>query len=252
MKLEKIIEFMEQIAPKEVAMEYDNVGLLVGRGEKEITHVLTALDVTGDVVREAKEKGCELIVCHHPVLFSGVKEITDKTKEGEMLLCAIEQGIAIFAAHTNLDFARGGLNDYFLEKIGYTASGTIVENEGRIFETGGISARELCEKIKTTLDVPTLRVAGDVDRETALCALCTGSGKSLVGDAVEKADCYITGDMGHHDILTALENDCVYIEISHYDSEKIAMELLKNKLSEKFADIEVFTSSENKNPLTFV
>ncbi len=252
MKLERITDFMEELAPKTGAMEYDNVGLLVGRGEKEVTRVLTALDTTLDVVREAKEKGCELIVCHHPVMFGGVKKITDETKTGEMLLFAMENNIAIFAAHTNLDFAQGGLNDYFLEKLGYKACDTIVENEGRVFETGNLTVKELCERIKTALDVPALRVAGDLERETALCALCTGSGKSLVGEAVEKTDVYITGDMGHHDILTVLENDCAYIEVSHYDSEKIAMELLHNKLSAKFPEIEVFVSNENKNPLTIV
>lgn len=252
MKLEKIIDFMEQIAPKTGAMEYDNVGLLVGRGEKEVTRVLTSLDCTLDVVREAKERNAELIVCHHPIMFGGVKKITDETKEGAMLLLAMENNIAIFAAHTNLDFAQGGLNDYFLEKIGYRACDTIVENEGRVFETGGVSVRELCGRIKKALDVPCLRVAGDIDRESAVGALCTGSGKSLVNEAVDKADVYITGDMGHHDILTVIENDCAYIEVSHYDSEKIAMELLCSRLSEKFPEIEVFVSNENKNPLTFV
>ncbi len=252
MKLEKIIDFMEGLAPKAGAMEYDNVGLLVGRGEKDVTRVLTALDCTLDVVREAKEKGCELILCHHPAIFGGVKKITDETKSGEMLLYAIENSIAIFAAHTNLDFASGGLNDYFLEKIGYRAIDTILENEGRVFETGGISVKELCEKIKKALDVPHLRVAGDINRESAVGALCTGSGKSLVNEALDKADCYITGDMGHHDILTVLDEGCAYIEVSHYDSEKIAMELLCNKIGEKFPELEVFMSNENKNPLTFV
>ena len=252
MKIEKIIDFMEEVAPKEGALEYDNVGLLVGRKEKDVTRVLTALDCTMDVVREAKEKDCDLIVCHHPILFGGTKRITDETKEGEMLLFAIENNIAIFACHTNLDFAEDGLNDYFLEKLGYKATGTIVENEGRIFETGGITVGDLCTKIKKTFDVPHLRVAGDINRESAVGAVCTGSGKSLLSEALDKADCYITGDMGHHEMLTVLENDCTYIEISHYDSEKIAMELLHNKLSEKFPELEVFGSNENKNPLTFV
>lgn len=252
MKLERIIEFMECMAPVEAAMEYDNVGLLVGRGEKEITKILTALDCTMDVVREAKEKGCELIVCHHPVMFGGVKRITDETKEGEMLLCAIEQGIAIFACHTNLDFVKGGLNDYFLEKLGYRAFDTILENEGRVFETGDLTIGELCEKIKAVFNVPCLRIAGDIGRETSIGAVCTGSGKSLANEACDKADVYITGDMGHHDILNVLDMGCAYIEISHYDSEKIAMELLKKKLEAEFSGIEVFQSNENKNPLTFV
>ncbi len=252
MKLERIIEFMEEIAPREVAMEYDNVGLLIGRCEKNVTKVLTALDCTMDVVREAKEKGCELIVCHHPVLFSGVKKLTDETREGEMLLFALENNIAVFACHTNLDFAEGGLNDYFLEKLGLKASGTIVENEGRVFDAEGVTLRALAEKIKAVFEIPVIRVAGDLDREVVKGAVCTGSGKSLLNEALEKADLYITGDMGHHEILTVWENDAAYIEISHYDSEKIVMELLKNKLSEKFSEIEVFQSKENKNVLTFI
>ena len=251
MKLEKIIDFMEEIAPKDVAMEYDNVGLLVGRYEKDVKKVLTALDCTLEVVREAKEKGCEVIVCHHPILFTGTKKITDREKEGEMLLYAIENNIAIFAAHTNLDFADGGLNDYFLEKLGYESVDAITDGEGRVFEAE-IIVRELCEKIKKAFSIPYLRVSGDIDRLAVRCAVCTGSGKSLVKEAAEKADCYITGDMGHHDILNLVDLGCTYVEVSHYDSEKIAMELLRQKIGEKFPEIEIFTSDENKNPLTFV
>lgn len=251
MKLEKIIDFMEEIAPREGAVEYDNVGLLVGRRDKEVTKVVTALDCTLSVVKEAAEKGAELIVCHHPVMFSGVKDITDLTREGEMLLCAIENNIAIFAAHTNLDFAEGGLNDYFVEKLGYVSCGSIIENEGRLFDCE-ITGKDLCNKIKNTFDIPVLRVNVDMEREILKCAVCTGSGKSLVKEAADKADVYITGDMGHHDILLLGDMDCGYIEISHYDSEKIVMELLCEKLSKKFPEIEVLISKENKNPLTIV
>lgn len=251
MKLEKIIEFMEQVAPKAMAMEYDNVGLLVGKRDKEIRKIVTALDCTLEVVHEAAEIGADMIICHHPVMFSGVKQITDETKEGEMLLCAIENNIAVFAAHTNLDFAEGGLNDYFLEKLGYGKTDSIVENEGRIFECD-ITGRELCERIKSVFEIPALRVSLDPDRLILRGAVCTGSGKSLINEAAEKADVYITGDMGHHDILSLTEMGCGYIEISHYDSEKIVMELLKKLLTEKFESIEVFMSKENKNPLTIV
>lgn len=252
MKLEKIIDFMDDVAPKDGAMEYDNVGLLLGRCEKEVTRVLTALDCTLDVVREAVEKKCELILCHHPIMFSKVNKITDETKEGEMLLYAMENNIAIFAAHTNLDYAEGGLNDYFLEKLGYIAVDTISENEGRVFEADGISVRALCEKIKTVFDVPVLRIAGDSEHEIIKGAVCTGSGKSLVKEAVEKADVYITGDMGHHDILTLVDEGCCYIEMSHYDSEKIVMELLCELLAAEFEGLEIYQSNENKNPLTFI
>ncbi len=251
MKIGEIVDFTEKIAPQSIALDYDNVGLLVGRQDAEVTKILTALDCNINVVKEAIEKGCELIFCHHPVMFSGVKKITDETKEGEMLLTAIENNVAILAAHTNLDFAEGGLNDYFLEKLGYQAIGSIVENEGRIFKTE-ITLGDLCEKIKRVFDISHIRVGGDTNSVCEVCALCTGSGKSLLADVLGNADTFITGEMGHHDILNAIENGCNYIEISHYDSEKIAMELIKNKLDENFEKIEVFMSRENKNPLTFV
>lgn len=251
MKLEKIIEFMEQVAPVDVAMEYDNVGLLVGRRDKDITKILTALDCTLEVVREAAEIGAELILCHHPVMFSGINRINDDTKEGEMLLYAIENNIAIFAAHTNLDFAQGGLNDYFLEKLGYTAIDTIEANEGRVFECH-TTGEELCEKIKEVFNIKMLRVSLDLDRFVLKGAVCTGSGKSLSAAAAEKADVYITGDMGHHDILNLADTGCGYIEISHYDSEKIVMELLMELLLSEFDELEVYTSNANENPLTIV
>ncbi len=252
MKLDGIIDFMEHIAPRELALDYDNVGLLVGRREKNVSRVLTALDCTKAVVAEAVERGCEAIICHHPIMFSGVKRITDETEEGEMLLLAIENNIAVFACHTNLDFADGGLNDYFLEKLGYSAVDTIADNEGRVFEAGGILLNELCDRVKKAFDIPMVRIAGDKQREIVRGAICTGSGKSLVKEAAEKADCYITGDMGHHDILDLCALGCAYLEISHYDSEKIAMELIAKALREKFDEIEVFQSTENKNPLTIL
>lgn len=251
MKLEKIIGFLENVAPVDIAMEYDNVGLLVGRWDKEVKKIVTALDCTLDVIHEAIAIGADLVVCHHPVMFGGVKKITDKTCEGEMLLLAIENNIAIYAAHTNLDFAQGGLNDYFLEKLGYRATDTIIDNEGRIFECG-VTGRELCQKIKQVFDIPYLRVNLDLDKVLLKGAVCTGSGKSLTGEVFDKADVYITGDMGHHDILTLAETGCGYIEISHYDSEKIVMELLEKILTEEFKDVEVYASKENKNPLTII
>ncbi|MGM9551009.1 MAG: Nif3-like dinuclear metal center hexameric protein [Clostridia bacterium] len=251
MKSDKIIEFMEKVAPIDAAMEYDNVGLLVGRLDREVSKILTALDCTMEVVREAVEMGAEMIICHHPVLFSGTKSITDETYEGEMLLYAIENNISIYAAHTNLDFAQGGLNDYFLEKLGYSPVGTIAENEGRIFECN-TTGRRLCEKIKETFNIDMLRVNMDLDKEILVCALCTGSGKSLAKDASDKADVYITGELGHHDILNLSNYGCGYIEISHYDSEKIVMELLKKLLTVEFNGLEVYESKENKNPLTII
>lgn len=253
MNIGRITDAMEEIAPKDGAMDFDNVGLLLGRRNGEVKRVITALDCTGAVVREAAEKGAEMIICHHPILFSGTKRITDETEEGRMLLDAAENGIAIFAAHTNLDFADGGLNDFFLEKAGYAADGAIEENEGRLFNAGGKSVSELCEGLKDVFGLSCIRTSMEGDRLLFRGALCTGGGKSLVPLLDGKADFYISGDLGHHDIYALRDMGIGFIELSHYDSEKIAMELLKKRLDEKLnGEAEVIMSEANTNPMNTI
>ena len=253
MKVKTIIDFMEMVAPCEVALDFDNVGLLVGRCENDVTKILTALDCSLDVVKEAAKIGAQMIVCHHPIMFSPVQKITDETPQGRMLLAAIEEKISIFAAHTNLDFAQGGLNDYFLKRIGFEPKGDIEEGEGRIFDVGTISAKELCEKIKTALGLKLIRTSMEEERILHTGALCTGGGKSLAKSAAQKADFYISGDLGHHDILDLYEAGCGFIEVSHFDSEKIAMDLLYERLTEHFGgEIEIVKSQANKNPMSTI
>lgn len=253
MNINRITDAMEKIAPRDGAMDFDNVGLLLGRRDGEVKKIITALDCTGAVVKEAAEKGAEMIICHHPILFSGTKRITDETEEGRMLLDAAENKIAIFAAHTNLDFAVGGLNDYFLEKTGYTADGTIEENEGRLFNAGGITVREFCGKLKEVFGLRCIRTSMEEDRLLFRGALCTGGGKSLVPLLSGKADFYISGDLGHHDIYALCDMGIGFIELSHYDSEKIAMELLKERLDEALnGEAEILISEENTNPMNTI
>lgn len=250
MKIEKVMECMESIAPSCVALDFDNVGLLAGRRDADVHKILTALDCTPGVVREAVSLGAEMIVCHHPLLFSGAKRITNETAEGRVLLAAIENRVAIFAAHTNLDFAEGGLNDFFLEKIGCEMKGTIAENEGRLFDAGGVTVKAFCERLKEALDIKYIRTSMSEDELLFRGALCTGGGKSLAGAVLKKADFYISGDLGHHDICLLRDNNVGFIEISHYDSEKIVMQLLKERLDEKLGgEAEVFVSKADANPM---
>lgn len=253
MRIDEIIAFLEEKAPKDIALDFDNVGLLVGRRGKNVTKILTALDCTESLVLEAASLGAEMIVCHHPIMFSGVKKITDETAEGRMILGAAEKGIAIYAAHTNLDFAPGGLNDYFLKLTGFSPLGEIEDGEGRVFETGDMTAGEVCERIKAALGLSYVRTTMEKDRSVRKGALCTGGGKSLAKGAAKIADFYISGDLGHHDILNLSDSGCGYIELSHFDSEKIVMRLLKELLDERFkGGIEVIISETNRNPFKSV
>jgi len=240
---------MEEIAPLDGAADFDNPGLLVGRHDGTVTGILTALDLTTEVLREAKEKRCEMVVMHHPIMFKAIKKVTDDTEEGRAILFAAENGIAVYAAHTNLDFADGGLNDFFLQKLGLTPTGAMLENEGRRAEAN-MTASELLTRISDVLGLGVIRTTLKGGEYIKTIDLCTGSGKSLISAA--ESDCYITGELGHHDIYALLEKGVNYIELSHYDSESMVMELLKNRLSERFKGISVFESLKNTNPMRVI
>lgn len=253
MNIDKIIDAMEETAPRDCALDFDNVGLLLGRRGSEVKRIITSLDCTRAVVGEAIEKGAQMIICHHPVLFSGTKRITDETEEGRMLLDAAENKIAIFAAHTNLDFADGGLNDYFLKKIGCVPDGCIEENEGRLFDAGGQSVGDFCKRLKDAFGLRSIRTSMEKDRLLFRGALCTGGGKSLVPFLSGKADFYISGDLGHHDIYALCDMGIGFIELSHYDSEKLASELLKERLDALLrGGAEVLISEADKNPMNTI
>ena len=120
MKLFEISNYLNEIVPLDFQEEYDNSGLIIGREDLEIKSVLICLDCTAEVLDEAIQKGCNLIVCHHPLIFNGLKKITSSNKNQKIILKAIESNIAIYAIHTNLDNIYGGVSFKLAEKIGLT------------------------------------------------------------------------------------------------------------------------------------
>lgn len=253
-KLSEIINYLENEFPPLFAEDFDNIGLLVGRCDKEVTKILVCLDCNKNVVREAINIGAQLIVTHHPVIFSPIKNITDGNDFGEMLVSALENKISIYSAHTNLDSAPGGLTDTVCEKLNLTAAGNMEGNLGRICSTPrGTTAKTLCEKIKKEFNVDKLYSTFTKDRDIKTVAVCNGGGGGeLVDIAVScGADAYISGDLKHHEVSALKINDNIdFIEIRHFDSEKIVTQIFKDKLSEKFKDkIEIFISTAECSPL---
>lgn len=255
-KLSKIIEFMEERFPLEYAEDYDNIGLLIGRGEKDIVKVLLCLDCDEKVVNEAVREGANLIISHHPVIFGGIKSVTDSDPNGRMMLLAIENGISIYCTHTNLDSAPDGLTDYLCRRLGLDPVEPIEGNAGRICKPKeGMRLLELCARIKEELNLECVATTAEMNRLVKLVGVCNGSGADLANAAREKgADVYITGDVKYHQIRDFyLWDNFEYIAVSHYDSEKIVTELLFDVLKEKFKqDLEAVISKENVNALTEV
>lgn len=253
-RLKEITDYIEQLFPKEYAEDFDNIGLLAGRSDKDITKVLLCLDANKNVVREAVKSGAELIITHHPVIFNPIKNITDSSDEGEMLLYAIENGISIYSAHTNLDSAPSGLTDEVCSLLSLSAVSNLDGVLGRLCKAPiGTTAKSLCEKIKKEFDIKKLFSTFTSDREIKTIAVCNGSGSGELCTIAKDlgADVYISGDLKHHEMCAFKISDNIdFIEMRHFDSEKVVTKLLYRYLTQNFGEkLDVLISVAETSPL---
>lgn len=205
MDVRGLLDAIDGLAPWALAEDWDNCGLLVGRPERPVGRVLVALDLRPAVLDEAAERGCEAVLTHHPVIFGGLPAVTPASAAGALALDAAERGIAVVAAHTNLDSARGGLNDLFAEVLGLRntvplapAASDPSAGLGRVGLAPGLSAGDLVGRCVALTGAP-VRATGDPEAPAGRVACCTGSGGSLIAAAREVADHYVTGDLRYHD-----------------------------------------------------
>lgn len=252
--LKEIEAFLEERFPPQYKEDYDNIGHLAGFSDIRTENVLLCLDVTADVVREAAARGARIIISHHPVIFSGVKSITDETPAGEALLLSAKLGMGIYSAHTNADSAPNGLTDFIVKKLGLKTVGTLTGSLGRIcVPNTKISASQLCSRIKKEFFVKHLYSTLKEDRPVEKIAVVNGGGggDTALLAAECGADIYISGDLKHHEhMLFSSLQGIDFIEMRHYDSEFCITQLLKEALKSRFKDdLGVFISEKNKNPL---
>ena len=259
MRISEITDVIEKYAPKTLASSYDNVGLMVGDANAEISTVLLTLDVDLSVAIEAKAVGAELIISHHPLIFSPVKNITADTPEGKCLLYLMENHISVYSAHTNLDAAPGGLNDLAAQFLSLSNTTPLEENgDAGIGRIGTLPSpaklADLANEIKRLYHVPSLRFVGDGGRIVSKVALCTGSGGDLLLLAKEKgADVYITGDVKYNVARDAAANGMGLIELGHYESEYIAVDLLEKIITHYGGlRVSVYKSRANKNVFSYI
>lgn len=253
-KLSEITNLIENKFPPEYAEDFDNIGLLVGRKDKEVSKVLLCLDANKNVVSEAKELGAELIITHHPVIFNPIKNIIDDTDSGEMLISAIENGISIYSAHTNLDSAPGGLTDTVCQMLDLSPLSNLEGNLGRLCKAEkGTTAKTLCDKIKREFKIEKLFSTFSSDKEIKTVAICNGGGGGELVDIAKSlgADVYISGDLKHHEMSALKINEKTdFIEMRHFDSEKIAPYIIKEVLLKAFGkNVELIVSKAEVSPL---
>ncbi len=252
--LEKLMAYLETIAPLSLAEDYDNVGLLVGDRQAKVSRVLVSLDTDADVVAEAAEQGCELILSHHPLLFHPVRHILYDEAAGETLRRLVGGGMALYACHTNLDAAEGGLCDYLLQKMGITDIRHSLTDAARRDGIGRVAVLEramtlgdLMEQIRDALSLPSLRYVGDPDELVQTVGICNGGGGDLVEDAYRMGcDLYISGDLKHHHGRFAYENNLALLELTHYDAEICFCDLMRELLTGRF-EVDVMKSVRERD-----
>ena len=235
MRCSEICSLLEQEYSREYACDWDNVGLLAGRREKEVKTILLALDATDEVVQMAVEKKVDMLITHHPMIFSPMKRITDDDMNGRRLIALIQNDISYYAMHTNYD-ARGmaDLAARMLNLQECTVLEEIKDGEG-IGRVGVLpqkmTLKECALLVKNAYHIPSVRIFGCEDTPVYKAAICPGAGKSTLKEAL-KFDCdvYITGDIDHHTGIDAVDQGLCIVDAGHYGIEHIFMKDVKDYL----------------------
>ena len=245
----EIYEYLKELAPLELQMDFDNSGFQLGRLDAEVNKALLALDVTEEVVGEAIELGAQLIISHHPLKFSKLRNIKD-TK----LLRLAENRIAVISMHTNLDIAAGGVNDVLITLLGARADGPLdPDNCGRVGELPEAQQFDSFLRFcKTALDSKGLRYY-DAGRPVKRLAVMGGSGGDYIGCAAEKGcDTYVTADIKYHQFLEAKELGINLIDGDHFCTENPVIPSLCEKLRHEFPDVCFTVSARHGQVISFI
>ncbi len=243
-----IINFTETFAPLSTQCEWDNSGLLVNT-KRGVTKVLLCLDITKDVVTEAESFGAQLIISHHPIIFSPMKSIDCDSVVSQL----IKSNISALCLHTNLDIAEDcGVNTELAKALKLKDTKLYQEDFLCVGELENkMSCDEFAQFVKESLNCRGLRYTKSGDIKTV--AVSSGGG----GDAVMLKDKYnfdalVTGEIKHHLFLLSQEMSLCAVEAGHFSTEDVVIEPLKNKLSEKFPDVEFLKSEALKDPVHFI
>ena len=263
--MSKVIDIskrIEKMAPVFLKEDYDNVGIMVGDPQQEVKKVLLALDCTNEVLAEAVENKCDMIIAHHPLLFRRPKSIVKGDLLGDKVIKLIKEDITLYACHTNLDSARNGINETIVKMIGFESDEIIEPHDkndnkdcgiGRIIRLNkSITLNDVIQKVKNNLNIKELRVAKGRD-EIKTIAVINGSGQDFF-DAAKRlgADCIITGDTTYHFVSDYKEMGINIIDAGHFGTEFTVFIKTLEFLKEEFTDVEFINSTKSKDPYEFL
>ena len=262
MKIKEVIRTLEHFAPLPLQEDYDNAGLQVGLTEAEVSGVLLCLDVTEDILQEAEEKGCNMIVSHHPLVFRRLSHITDENLVQRCVISAIKKGITIVSMHTNLDNAHGGVNFIIARKLGLVPESIELVNPHIVdgVECGSgvigelpesITAEEYLNRVKDTFNAKCVMTNELLQRPVKKVAICGGAGAFVLPQAIKNgADAFLTGEMHYHEYFDH-EQDIQISVIGHYESEQYTAELLEEIIKTAHPDVRTVLTEHCTNPVKY-
>jgi len=249
-----IAKYIEEYAPLSLQEEWDNCGWQLTNGDAIVSGVMLCVDITESVIHEAIEKDCNFILSHHPLIFDGLKKITDEPIS-RCVRTAIEHNIALYSAHTNIDKVFNGVSAGMCKKLklnnckilesdctnsGFGMIGTLNEP---------INCMDFLKQLQYTFNPICLRHSQITDMAIKTVAVCGGSGSFLISRAKELcADIFVTADLKYHDFFKADER-FILADIGHFESEQYTKEIFFEILSKKIPTFAILNSEKEHNPI---
>ncbi len=260
MKAARLFEFLEELAPLHLQENFDNAGLIVGNADTEIRGVLFCLDVTEEVIEEAIALQCNVVVSHHPIVFTGLKKITGQHHVERTVIKAIQNGILLYAVHTNLDnVLHHGVNQHIALRLGlknieilHPKPGTATIGSGVLANVDPpVSVEKFFEQLKQRMQLTHFKYTKNQLTSISRVAICGGSGAFLIHTAKQaKAQIFITADVKYHDFFESSAEFCI-VDIGHYESEKFTSELLYGLVAQNFSNFASHCSKIITNPVKY-
>ena len=260
--VQAVYDLLQEKAPFELQLGFDNAGFLVGRGDAPVGRILVSLDITEPVIQEARELGAELIVSHHPVIWGGAKTVTDQTPTGRKLLAMAENHIAGICAHTNLDAVADGVNDALARRLGLEDIAQLkqdgVDGQGRPYGIGRIGTvqeqplYDFALFVKETLGSNGIRLV-DGGKPVHKVAVGGGSCSDMIGDALALGcDTFVTADVKYDGFLDAKALGLNLIDAGHFPTEDVVCPVLRDWLTARFPEVEVAVSKVHREVFSYL
>jgi dinuclear metal center YbgI/SA1388 family protein len=255
-----IAQFLEQFAPARLAEEWDNVGLLVGSGNRPVLRIMTCLTLTTNSVAEAVREHAELVVSHHPLPFRPLRRLTDATAEGRLLLELIAARIAVYSPHTAFDSAGRGINQRLAEGLELLDIAPLAADaqepaigSGRFGQLDPpVPLAELAARSARFLKISGLHLVGERGRLIHRVAIGCGSAGELLSSAIAcGCDCFVTGETRFHTCLEAEAAEVAMVLVGHFSSERFAVEQLAELLAVEFPALKIWASQSERDPLAW-